>query len=384
MSLKILIGADVVPTVSNLEAFQTSAPHLLKDGLNEVWNAADLRLFNLETPLADRESPANKCGPRLLAPVKCAEGIRSLNPTGVCLCNNHILDHGAEGLFSTQAALKEKGIPTFGAGEDIDEADKPFLYTRHGVRIGVYTVCEHEFSCATDRKAGANPLDLVNLGDRIRELKSNCDRLIVLYHGGREHYAYPSPDLQKTCRKIVECGASLVICQHSHCVGSAEKWNGATIVYGQGNFIFDAEDGDEGFDTGLLVRYTIGDYGADSVDYVPIVRVRGGAALANEEQARKILDGFTRRSLHIRVEGFVSARYSVYAAEQKEKLVKVFLSGNTILRAVNVLHGRRPTRVYDRQSKTDILNSLRCESIRELMIEGLNGDVGAQSRGARA
>ena len=108
MSLEIIIGADVVPTASNLGAFQTSAPQLLFHGLSEVWNAADMRVFNLETPLADTESAEEKCGPHLLAPTKCAEGLADLNPTGICLCNNHILDHGAAGLASTKAALKAK------------------------------------------------------------------------------------------------------------------------------------------------------------------------------------------------------------------------------------------------------------------------------------
>lgn len=384
MSLEIIIGADVVPTASNLDTFQSSAPQLLFGGLSEVWNAADLRVFNLETPLADVESAESKCGPHLLAPTKCAEGIAALNPTGICLCNNHILDHGAEGLASTKVALKAKHLAFFGAGEDTDEADKPYIFAKHGVRIAVYAVCEHEFSCATERTAGANPLDLVNLSDRIRDIKSNCDRLIVLYHGGREHYAYPSPELQKTCRKIADCGASLVVCQHSHCVGSAEKWNGATIVYGQGNFIFDAADGGENFDTGLLVKYSVGDYGADAVSYVPIIRVHGGAALADETRAQGILAEFEKRSLRIRVEGFVPARYETYAAEQKEKLLKVFLSGNTLLRTVNVLSGRRPARVYDRQTKIDMLNTLRCESIRELVVEGLRGDVSSRCAGGRA
>ncbi len=384
MSLEILVGADVVPTASNLGAFQTSAPQLLFGGLDSLWNGADMRVFNLEAPLADVASAENKCGPHLLAPTKCAEGIASLNPTGVCLCNNHILDHGAAGLAATKAALKAKHIAGFGAGEDTDEADKPYIFVKHGVRIAVYAVCEHEFSCATERTAGANPLDLVNLSDRIRDIKSNCDRLIVLYHGGREHYAYPSPELQKTCRKIADCGASLVVCQHSHCVGSAERWNGATIVYGQGNFIFDAADGGEGFDTGLLVKYTVGDYGADAVSYVPIVRVHGGAALADAAQAQEILEAFEKRSLRIRVEGFVPARYETYAAEQKEKLLKVFFSGNALLKAVNVLYGRRPARVYDRQAKTNMLNTLRCESIRELAIEGLRGDVASRRSNSRA
>ena len=50
MSLEIIIGADVVPTASNLQAFQTSAPKLLLDGLEEIWLAADARIINLETP----------------------------------------------------------------------------------------------------------------------------------------------------------------------------------------------------------------------------------------------------------------------------------------------------------------------------------------------
>ncbi|MCE5188140.1 MAG: CapA family protein [Eubacteriales bacterium] len=384
MSLEILIGADVVPTASNLGAFQTNAPQLLLNGLNEIWNAADMRIFNLEAPLADAESAAEKCGPHLLAPTKCALGLASLNPTGICLCNNHILDHGAEGLASTKAALKAKHLSAFGAGEDLDEADRPFIFVKHGVRIAIYAVCEHEFSCATERTAGANPLDLVNLSDRIRDIRSNCDRLIVLYHGGREHYAYPSPELQRACRKMADCGASLVVCQHSHCVGSAEKWNGATIVYGQGNFIFDAADGGEGFDTGLIVKYTVGDFGADAVSYIPIVRANGGAALAEETKASEILDAFGKRSLRIRIEGFVSARYTSYAAEQKEKLLQVFLSGNAVLKAVNVLSGRRPARVYGRQAKTNILNTLRCESIRELLTEGLRVDAAARRSDKRA
>ena len=377
MSLEIIIGADVVPTASNLGAFQTEQPNLLFNGLDEIWRKADARIFNLESPLTDGTTPAQKCGPSLSAPVAAAAGIEALNPTAVCLCNNHSMDYGAEGLLSTRAALKAKHIACFGAGEDIDEADAAYFFVKHGVRVGVYAVCEHEFSIATERQAGANPLDLVNLSDRVREIKANCDRLVVLYHGGREGYQYPSPDVQKVCRKMAECGASLVVCQHSHCVGSSERWNGATIVYGQGNFIFDVDDGGEGFDTGLLVRYSIGDYGADSVDFLPIVRAKGGAALADETKAAEIMEGFNKRSLRIRVEGFVPARYAAYAAGEKEKLFSVFLSGNAMLRTLKRLTGRRPTRLYSQQSRTNILNTLRCESIRELMVEGLRQDIAA-------
>lgn len=380
MSLEIMIGADVVPTASNKEAFQKSAPKLLFNGLEEIWMSADARIFNLETPLFDGTDAVAKSGPNFSAPTACAEGIAALKPTGVCLCNNHIFDHGEEGLRATRAALKAKSVAFFGAGEDLDEADQAFFFVKKGVRVGVYAVCEHEFSFATDRKGGANPIDLINFSDRVREIKSNCDRLIVLYHGGREGYAYPSPDVQKICRKATECGASLVICQHSHCIGSSERWDNANIVYGQGNFIFDAQGTCEGFGDGVLVRYTIGDYGADKVDYIPIVRSEGGAALADEKRSAELLEGLERRSLRIRMEGFVPARYESYAVSQKEKLFHVFLSGNPILKTINVLSGRRPLRIYAKQSKANILNTLRCESIRELMIRGLAREVVPQER----
>lgn len=376
MSLEILLGADVVPTASNLGEFQSESPNLLFNGLDAVWNRADARIFNLESPLADNLAAERKCGPSLCAPTACAAGLSALNPTCVCLGNNHILDFGGEGLLSTRAALRERHIATFGAGMDLDEADQPYFFVRNGVRVGVYAVCEHEFSIATERTAGANPLDLVNLGDRVREIKSSCDRLIVLYHGGREGYPYPSPDVQKACRKIAECGASLVVCQHSHCIGSSERWDNTTIVYGQGNFLFDVGDGGAGFDTGLLIRYTIGDYGADSVEFVPVARVPGGAGLADETTSAAILDAFQKRSLRIRLEGFVSARYAVLAAEEKDKLFRVFLSGNVFLRTLSYVTGRRPARMYSGQSKANILNTLRCESIRELVIAGLAGDAG--------
>lgn len=41
---------------------------------------------------------------------------------------------------------------------------------------------------------------------------------------------------------MVEKGADLVIYQHSHCVGSYEKYKDSTIVYGQGNFMFNKRD----------------------------------------------------------------------------------------------------------------------------------------------
>ncbi len=375
MSLEILIGADVAPTDSNRDEFQKEQPQLLFDGLEETWQGADARLINLESPLADCETKQEKCGPNMVATSLCARGVAALKPDVVSLCNNHILDYGEEGLRSTIAALKAADIAYFGAGDDLDEADRPHYFVKNGVHIGVYAVCEHEFSYATERKAGANPLNLLELGDRIRDIRSSCDRLIVLYHGGNEHYPYPSPKVQAACRKMAECGASLVLCQHSHCVGCYEKWENATIVYGQGNFIFDVEAGEACFDSGLLVRYSVGKFGVDKVSFIPVVRKKGGAALADEVKAKEILDAFETRSKRIRVQGFVEARFQAYAEEKKDVLLKTFIGDSVALRGLNVLHGRKTTKMFSKESKLQMLDYLMCESIHELLTEGLYNDV---------
>ena len=61
----------------------------------------------------------------------------------------------------------------------------------------------------------------------------------MLYHGGKEHYAYPTPKQQDISRFFVEEGVDVVISQHSHIAGSYEKYLGKLIVYGQGNFLFE-------------------------------------------------------------------------------------------------------------------------------------------------
>lgn len=282
MSLEMIIGADVTPKADAKVTFSSE--------LMESWMGAEARLLNLNASLtAD------------------AEEIASLHPTCVSLCTDHIADAGAEGIAATRAALKAKQVAFFGAGEDIDAADQPYFFVRHGVHIAIYAVCEKESASATERKAGANPLDLVNLSDRIREIKSNCDRLIVLYYGGEEGYPYPTPREQKACRKIAECGASLVLSQGSRTIGCSERWNNTTIVYGQGVLSSGIASGAE--DTGLLVRYTVGDYGADTVEYLPTIAVNGSVSIADDAKRVEILSAFEKRTLRVRVEGFVPARF---------------------------------------------------------------------------
>ncbi|WP_066633804.1 CapA family protein [Desulfolucanica intricata] len=369
--MKILIAGDLVPTKSNIDLFNRADINaLLGEKLVLLWNSADIRLFNLEVPLTNQEKPIDKCGPNLIAPTSTVKGIKALNPSLLVLANNHILDQGEQGLYSTTKVLEENNIDYVGVGSDINKAAQPYILERDGIRVGFYACAEHEFTIATEQSPGANPFDPLESLDHIHDLANKCDYLIVLYHGGKEHYRYPSPGLQKVCRKMVNKGADLVVCQHSHCIGAFEKYNGGTIVYGQGNFLFDHSES-EFWQTSLLLNVTVTNESM-LLEYIPIVKQGYGVRLASKQQAEEILHGFEERSRQILDETFVQQEYSKFAAQMLNGYLTAFHGNNLFFRVFNKLcRHKLATKLYTDKSLTVIQNFIECEAHRELVLAGL-------------
>jgi len=377
--MKILIGADLVPTDTNVELFISGDVNMLVgEELQKVLTEAEYRIFNLEVPLADIESPIKKCGPNLIAPTAAVKGIKAIGVDLLTLANNHILDHGQQGLESTCEALRTNNISYLGVGNTQEEAAKPYIFDFAGKKIGVYACAEHEFSIVSHNKSGANPFEPLESLDHIVEIKKKCDYVIVLYHGGKEHYRYPSPYLQKVCRKIVDKGADLVITQHSHCIGAKEIYNNGTIIYGQGNFIFDHSNS-EYWKTSLLVQLD----DKFEISFIPLVKQGNVVRLVQGKDADTILEAFEKRSKQIEQDGFVAERYNEFAKSMLgEYLFGVSgLTKTFLLRVINKFSGYRFIKWYIKKKYSSdkcvvVCNYIECEAHRELFINGLmeNGD----------
>lgn len=374
----ILIGADIVPTKSNVDLFTNrDAKALVGTELVELLDGASYRIFNLETPLADVERPIVKQGPNLIAPTAAVAGYNALKTDLLTLANNHIMDQDVQGLHSTVAALDGAGIGHVGTGDSLDEASAPYFFEFAGRRVGVYACTEHEFSIAGEQTPGANPYDPLWSFDHVAALKQEADYVIVLYHGGKEEYRYPSPMLQKVCRRFVDKGADLVICQHSHCIGCREDYKKGTIVYGQGNFLFDECD-NEYWQTSLLVRLD----DRFEVSHVPLVKNGKGVRLADGAAANAILKGFGERSSEIREAGFVESRYRGYAEGCLANYLGA-LSGNKAVTqkilnrlSAGAYYPRLYRRRYGAPQKRGIINYIECESHRELLLQALRESDG--------
>lgn len=349
------------------------AEKLIGNELVSMFRAANLCVANVEAPLVDMVSPINKFGPCLSSSVAAAAGISGIGVKVAALANNHIMDHGEQGLLSTVRALKEHGIACLGVGENQNEAAMPCIVQIGEKRIGIYACVEHEFSCAGEGTSGANPFDMLESPDHVAALKQACDYLIVLYHGGKEYYQYPSPMLQKVCRKLVDKGADLVLCQHSHCIGCKEEYKDSVIVYGQGNFLFDCNEHPL-TKTGLIVRIK-DDF---SIDYIPVEKTDAVVRMAKGKTGEEILLDFLRRSEEIKLPGFIDKQYAAFADKMiVQYVVKMSLWGDRLLfkivnRLTNGRYAKMKTKAFLRKKGLRVSNYIECEAHRELLLKGLS------------
>ena len=369
--MSIIIGADFVPTNTNETLFRSGdARALVGSGIVEALKKSSFRIVNLEMPLTESGRPIVKCGPNLKGSPETIHLYDQLSIDLVTLANNHIMDYGEEGLANTLRVLQAHGIQSVGAGQDLKTAKEPFCTIIDDRKVAVYACAEHEFSIADEKSAGVNPHDPLDSFDDVQRLAQENDYVIVLYHGGKECYRYPSPELQRSCRKYIEKGADIVICQHSHCIGCEEKYLQGTIVYGQGNFLFDDVD-DECWRTGLLISIEDG-----NVTYLPIVKHEHGVRLADQKEREEILTAFQRRSEEISQKGFIREQYERFAKEYAELYFRTFLglgSGHYIYRALNkILRHRLDKRIaqkYSQENLAALYNYIICEAHRELLTE---------------
>lgn len=374
-----MIGADLVPTISNYEYFCSGdVKALLGNELLQLLDTADFKIFNLEVPLTDRKKPIEKWGPCLSAPQNTITAMKKMDIKLFTLANNHILDQGEEGLRDTCKLLIQNEIEYIGAGENLSEARKPYILQKDGIKVGIYACAEHEFSIAEEDKAGANPFDPFESLDHVSELKKQCDYVIVLYHGGKEHYRYPSPKLQKVCHKLVEKGADIVLTQHSHCIGTKEIYKNKLIVYGQGNFLFHKNDNNECWNNGLLLEIQLNKDGL-STKFYPLVKSEIGIRLADNEERTDILDAFDKRTKEIQQEGKIADLYNEFAKQMLigyESAMLGKIGSSFMFRVINKLSGYRLIRkIFSGSNRIALYNALTCEAHYDLMIAGIMNEM---------
>jgi poly-gamma-glutamate synthesis protein (capsule biosynthesis protein) len=227
----------------------------LFESVHPFFNKNDLNVLDLECPLTASNSKIQKTGPHIKAHPDTAAILNHLNCELVATANNHFKDYGWDGMKETYATLRKHNIAWLGSGENFTEASKTFYWKKETTTIAFINIAENEWTTTNDTDPGCHPIDLANVFNQIQEAKSKSDFIVVMPHGGHEHYALPSPRMKKWYRFFVDAGAHAVVGHHTHIISGYEVYKEAPIFYSLGNFCFDWEGlREQPWNNGMLVR----------------------------------------------------------------------------------------------------------------------------------
>lgn len=366
----INVLGDICLTDDNRQIVDVRNTKGLFNGVMDVLASADVNIANLEAPVTrGGERPLVKTGPNLSNSSPLLDVMADANITVFGLANNHIKDFGSKGIRATLGELRERGLRHVGADLDAASARRPLYLDVGGHQVGLLAFADHEFSIATVDDAGANGFDPLESLDDVRAAKSVCDYLIVLFHGGIEHYEYPSPLLKRKLRKIVEAGADLVTAQHSHCIGAREEYRHGTIIYGQGNFLFGEKAGNDRWNTGSVLQVTLRSGDAPDVQVIPVVALHGGGIdLMDEQQAAACLRDLARRGEEMQDDSLVAANWERFCQGQTKAYLPHLYGWNRYLTRLNKVMGNRLVDlVYSSRAQMVTHNLIRCEAHHEVL-----------------
>lgn len=258
--LKILITGDFCPINRTEELVSQNRVNEILGNFSDVFSDNDLVITDLECPLTSSSSARKKIGPHQKADPSCITILKDAGIGLVAMANNHIMDYGHSGALDTINLCKQNGIGTVGVGKSFTEASSPYLFVKNGERVAILNYADDEFITAPDGSMRCNVLNSVNAFYDIRRAKESNDYIIVIVHGGNEFYELPSPRIKQLYRYLIDNGADAVVAHHTHTFSGYEVYNTKPIFYGLGNFVYDwPGKRDLAWNQGYVVKLTLSD-----------------------------------------------------------------------------------------------------------------------------
>lgn len=240
----LLFAGDVLLSDHVLNAYQQSGGigGVLDDGFREEIEAADFFMVNQEFPFSSRGTAAEDKQYTFRLPPEQVSMFQEMGIDAVTLANNHALDFGRDALLDTCDTLDAAGILRTGAGADLEEAKKPVVIERKGVRIGILgatrVIPETGWAAGKNHPGMLATYDAGIALEEIRRMRAECDYVVVFVHWGIEREETPQEYQRTLGRQYIDAGADLVVGSHPHVLQGIEYHQGKPIVYSLGNFVF--------------------------------------------------------------------------------------------------------------------------------------------------
>ncbi len=282
-SIRVRIGRQELDQTYRELHYRVPRPDIEFSGEEEEWRhsfqrtreliqRADIAFSNLEMPISGWAQVQQTSS---VGAVGFAHALGWAGFDVISLANNRMLDTETTGLFDTMEVLSRAGVGWVGAGRDLDEARKPLIVERNGVRMaflaytyGVSWVGVDGF--ARPGGAGVMAMDPLLMREDIRRVRDDVDLVILSFHWGVG--ARQSKDIPEAARQfargMIDEGADIILGHHAHVPKGVEVHNGGVIFYSLANFSFGHSH--DYFIDNFAARVTLMIDGARRVEVVPI------------------------------------------------------------------------------------------------------------------
>lgn len=237
------------------------------DGIRKALAGADVVFTDLETAIeGPGAGPPTRTGETLhTAPAHVIDCLKSLGVSIVTTANNHAWDLGSTGILTAIDALDRRGIAHAGTGRDIATAFAPAVQsTPAGVfaLVSAATGAIRDGAAATPDRAGVAELrrlasgeldsgDVARSLDSIRSARaSGATVLFCLHNHHWEPVQSDTPAFQRVfARQCIDAGAAAFVAHGTPLMQGIERYRGAPLFHGLGNFIFQTRKADDFYKT---------------------------------------------------------------------------------------------------------------------------------------
>lgn len=369
--MEILIAGDFYPCKRIKKLINEKSYEQIFSNVGNLIKSCDYSIVNLEAPvLSSKATPIEKTGPHLSCSHLAVEAIKYAGFKAVSLANNHFYDFGEKGVKETLNTLSNYSIDYVGGGKNIQEAERIHYIEIEGKRIGFINFCENEWSIATENSGGSAPLNPIKNHYIIKEAKKNANYVIVITHGGTEHYQLPSPKMQEKYRFFIDSGADVLVNHHQHCYSGYEIYKNKPIFYGLGNFCFDSNSSKRNnlWEEGFLLKVIIN----ETLDFNIIPYIQCGDEPTININVDLLAFNKKINELNQVIESPTLLREKYYELIQKAR--RDYLTGIEPIhnRHINALQRKKLLPLLNRKKqKLLLLNLIRCESHKDLLEQSL-------------
>jgi len=198
--------------------------------------------------------------------IKYIDFIKLAGFTVLNVANNHQYQHGRESFISTVNNIRESGIHVCGTENDFSPGSI--------LKIGEIKVAFLGWSYRPRQDFTDDPLYNEFIEEKsyqqIQSMREYADVICVSIHWGEEFIGIPNEKEKQIARKMIDCGATLVIGHHPHVIREIEQYKNGTIAYSLGNFICDMIWNKSTIESGCLLVELTGS-AIDKVKFYPAI-----------------------------------------------------------------------------------------------------------------